>query len=87
MENIEYNYPIQNHQLDQDRLDELMELMVDTVCSCRETIRIVGNDYPAKVVNSRFLKLGSSHIVCAEPEAGEHHLCPQHQEIPAIHPV
>ena len=45
-----------------DRLDELVELMVDTVCSRRETIRIAGDDYPAEVVKSRFLKLDSSHI-------------------------
>ena len=62
LENIEYDYLIQNHQLDRDRLDELVELMVDTVCSHRETIRIAGDDYPAEVVKSRFLKLNSSHI-------------------------
>ena len=62
LENIEYNYLIQNHQLDRDRLDELVELMVDTVCSNREMIRIAGDDYPAEVVKSRFLKLDSSHI-------------------------
>ena len=62
LENIEYDYLIQSHQLDRDRLDELVELMVDTVCSRRETIRIVGDDYPAEVVKSRFLKLNSSHI-------------------------
>ena len=31
-------------------------------CSRRETIRIAGDDYPAEVVKSRFLKLDSSHI-------------------------
>ncbi len=62
LENIEYDYLIQNHQLDRDRLDELVELMVDTVCSRRETIRIAGDDYPAEVVKSRFLKLDSLHI-------------------------
>ena len=62
LENIEYDYLIQSHQLDRDRLDELVELMVDTVCSNREMIRIAGDDYPAEVVKSRFLKLDSSHI-------------------------
>ena len=62
MENIEYDCLIQNHRLDRDRLDELVELMVDTVCSNREMIRIAGDDYPAEVVKSRFLKLNSSHI-------------------------
>ena len=62
LENIEYDCLIQNHRLDRDRLDELVELMVDTVCSHRETIRIAGDDYPAEVVKSRFLKLDSSYI-------------------------
>ena len=62
LENIEYDCLIQNHHLDRNRLDELVELMVDTVCSNREMIRIAGDDYPAEVVKSRFLKLESSHI-------------------------
>ena len=35
---------------------------MDTVCSNREMIRIAGDDYPAEVVKSRFLKIDSSHI-------------------------
>ena len=62
LENIEYDILTQNAQLDKARLDELVELMVDTVCSNRKMIRIAGDDYPAEVVKSRFLKIGSSHI-------------------------
>ena len=62
LENIEYDILAQNERLDRDRLDELVELMVDTVCSNREMIRIAGDDYPAEVVKSRFLKIDSSHI-------------------------
>ena len=62
LENIEYDVISQNVQLDKDRLDELVELMVDTVCSNREMIRVAGDDYPAEVVRSRFLKLNASHI-------------------------
>ena len=62
LEHIEYDILVQNERMDRDRLDELVELMVDTVCSRRETIRIAGDDYPAEVVKSRFLKLNSSHI-------------------------
>ena len=62
LENIEYDILIQNERMDRDRLDELVELMVDTVCSRREIIRIAGDDYPAEVVKSRFLKLNSAHI-------------------------
>ena len=62
LENIDYDILIQDEKLDRDRLDELVELMVDTVCSNREMIRIAGDDYPAEVVKSRFLKIDSSHI-------------------------
>ena len=62
LEKIEYAVLSQNVQLDKDRLDELVELMVDTVCSNREMIRVAGDDYPAEVVRSRFLKLNASHI-------------------------
>ena len=62
LDNIEYDVLSQNVQLDKDRLDELVELMVDTVCSNREMIRVAGDDYPAEVIRSRFLKLNASHI-------------------------
>ena len=62
LENIEYDILVQNERMDRDRLNELVELMVDTVCSRREMIRIAGDDYPTEVVKSRFLKLNSSHI-------------------------
>ena len=52
LENIEYDILVQNERLDRDRLDELVELMVDTVCSNREMIRIAGDDYPAEVVKN-----------------------------------
>ena len=62
LENIEYDYLCRDDRLDRDMLNELVELMVDTVCSRRKIISIAGDDYPAEVVKSRFLKLNSSHI-------------------------
>ena len=62
LDNIEYRHLVQNNQIDRERLDELVELIVDTVCSSRKTIRIARDDYPAEVVKSRFMKLDSSHI-------------------------
>ena len=62
LDNIEYRHLVLNNQIDRERLDELVELIVDTVCSARKTIRIAGDDYPAEVVKSRFMKLDSSHI-------------------------
>lgn len=62
LENIEYDILIQDKQADHDRLDEIVELLVDTVCSARQTIRIAGDDFPIEVVKSRLLKLDSGHI-------------------------
>lgn len=39
-----------------------MELLVDVVCTTKDTIRISGDDKPADVVKSQFLKLNSEHI-------------------------
>ena len=37
-------------------------LMLDTVCARRKTIRIAQNDFPTEVVKSQFLKLNAEHI-------------------------
>ena len=47
---------------DADMIDEIFELIIDTVCSNRQTIRIAGDDKPINVVKSRFMKLDSGHI-------------------------
>ncbi len=62
LDNIEYEYLAQDDHIDREQLDEIVELIVDTVCSAGKIIRIAGDDYPAEVVKSRFLKLNSSHI-------------------------
>ena len=60
--NIEYDILREDNTVNRDQLEEIAELIVDTVCSARKTIRIAGDDYPAEVVKSRFLKLDSSHV-------------------------
>ena len=62
LKNIEYPILAQNNPMDTMRLDELVELMLDVVCSKRAAIRIAGENMPAEVVKSRFLKLGAEHI-------------------------
>lgn len=47
---------------DRESIMEIMELILDTVCSKRKTIRIAGDDKPLEVVKSRFMKLDYSHI-------------------------
>lgn len=61
-ENISYEILRQDMPYDCDRLDEIVELMVETVCSTRKQIRVSGSDYPAQVVKSRLLKLDGEHI-------------------------
>ena len=61
-ENIGYDYLLQDLPYDHDRIDEIVELMVETVCSGRKSIRVAGNDYPKEVVKSRLLKIDGEHI-------------------------
>ena len=62
LDNIEYSYLVQDSHIDREQLDEIVDLIVDTVCSARKVIRIAEDDYPAEVVKSRFMKLDSSHV-------------------------
>ena len=63
MDNIEYEHLCQHAKgIDRETLDEIVDLLVETVCSARKTIRIAGDDYPAELVKSKFMKLDSSHI-------------------------
>ena len=57
-----YDILIQDPHMDKDRLDEIVDLILETVCTARKTLRIAGDDYPAELVKSKFLKLTSSHI-------------------------
>ena len=61
-DNIEYDILMQNNCLDKDLINEIVTLILETVCTKRKTIRIAGDDYPAELVKARFMKLDSSHI-------------------------
>ena len=62
LENIEYDYLCREFMTYREDLDEIVELMVETVCAKRRTTRIAGSDFPHEIVRSRFLKLDSEHI-------------------------
>ena len=62
LENIEYDHLCREFTTYREDLDEIVELMVETVCARRKTTRIAGSDFPHEVVRSRFLKLDSEHI-------------------------
>ena len=62
LENIDYDILIAEPKLDREQLDEIVELMVDTICTTQEYIIIGGDKKPAEVVKSQFLKLDAGHI-------------------------
>lgn len=61
-DNISYDILMQDMKFDGDRLDEIVDLMLETVCTRRKTIRVAGDDYPAELVKAKFMKLDGEHI-------------------------
>ena len=61
-DNICYDILKQDMPYDHDRIDEIIDLILETVCTKRRTIRIAGDDYPAELVKSKFMKLDGEHI-------------------------
>lgn len=47
---------------DHERLDEIVEIMTETLCSRKPYIKVAGENFPAEVVKSRFKKLSYHHI-------------------------
>jgi hypothetical protein len=62
LENIEYDFLKREVGPYSDDLDEIVEIMVETVCAKRKYTRVAGSDFPHEVVKSRLLKLNSEHI-------------------------
>ncbi|CAH0538023.1 hypothetical protein [Oscillospiraceae bacterium] len=62
LENIDYDVLASDPHVDREQLDEIVDLLQETVCSTRSQIRVAGNDYPTEVVRSKLLKLNSEHI-------------------------
>lgn len=61
-ENIEYSVMRDNFPYDHERLDEIVELMAETLCSQKATICIAGDNYPAASVKMKLLRINSLHI-------------------------
>ena len=60
--NLELDILKRNHPYDTEMLDEIISIILDTVCSKRQYIRVAGDDKPKEVVKSVLLKLNSEHI-------------------------
>ncbi len=66
-ENIDYDTLRGNYKLEKrfsriERLDEIVAIMTDVVCSTSPTVKINGNNTPHEVVKSTFLKINDGHI-------------------------
>ena len=62
-ENLEFD--IISDMESAERLQEIIDIIVDTVCSTKDTIRINNEDMPYEVVTERLLSLNSEHILYA----------------------
>lgn len=62
-EHIEYEHLRQHGGIGiRERLDEIADIIIETLCSTKTTINIAGDDYPAQLVKDKMLKISSSHI-------------------------
>ena len=59
---IEIDLLLRLYPDDEDTLYQIVNLLVDTCATKRKTLRIAGDDKPAEVVRSRFMKLNADHI-------------------------
>ena len=61
-QNISYDLLRQEYPHQQEQLEEILEILVETVCTTRQTVRVAGNNFPAEVVKARLMKLTAEHI-------------------------
>lgn len=61
-ENIEYDCLISDPKQNRERLDEVVDLIAETLCSRKQYIVIAGDEYPTELVKEKLLKISSSHI-------------------------
>lgn len=59
-QNICYDYIVT--PTDREQLDEMVELMVETLSTQKEMIKIAGDVYPAELVKERLRAINSSHV-------------------------
>ena len=62
VQNISYDLLCQEYPHQREQLEEILEILVETICTTRQTVRVAGNNFPAEIVKSRLLKLTAEHI-------------------------
>lgn len=61
-ENIEYDCLVSDPKANRERLDEVVDLIAEALCSRKQTLVIAGDEYPAQMVKDKMLKINSMHI-------------------------
>ena len=62
MQSLEVDLLLRACPDEEDTIHQIVNLLVDTCSSKRRMLRVVGDDKPAEVVRSRFMKLNADHI-------------------------
>ena len=60
--NISYDLLCQEYPHQREQLEEILEILVETICTTRQTVRVAGNNFPTEVVKGRLMKLTAEHI-------------------------
>ena len=60
--NIEYFEISEDYAESIQQLDEIVDLMVETLCYTRPTLSVAGDSLPASLVKERLLKINCMHI-------------------------
>lgn len=61
-QNIEYDILTQKLKNDVGMLNDIVDIITETVCTSRNELTVAGDTYLAEVVKSKLLKLNSGHI-------------------------
>lgn len=60
--NISYDLLCREYPHQREQLEEILEILVETICTTRQTVRVAGNNFPSEVVKGRLMKLTAEHI-------------------------
>lgn len=61
-DNIEYSALVERYPYEKEIVEGIYDLILETVISKKRSVLVSGQEYPAALVKSKFLKLNYSHI-------------------------
>ena len=62
LEKLSFDILLLDYPYEKDILKEILELILETVCTTRDSVRVSGEDKPTELVRSRLMKLDVEHI-------------------------